>query len=135
MTWTKKDYEAVAEVLYTTEMDFDERQYLTDDFASLFRYDNPNFDFPRFRDAAYQGELTRRSGKRPVWTAKTFRTIAEILKTGKDSGWLPEETHARLVRQFAENSARTNPRFDSQRFEQAARRRPEVRVRPHQRRA
>ena len=43
MTWTKKDYEAVAEVLYTTEMDFDERQYLTDAFARLFRYDNPNF--------------------------------------------------------------------------------------------
>lgn len=136
-TWTKKDYEAVAEVLYTTEMTEDERNYLASNFGHAFQADNFRFDAMRFMAAVRHGELWHRSGKQPRWTSRTFKEIARILKAARATRQISEETHARLVRQFAEKSAQTNPRFDAERFERAAFRHPQdsVPVRRHVRRS
>ena len=124
--WTKQDYEAVAEVLHNTEMTTEEQDNLLDDFGSLFIRDNSRFDFGRFRAAVYRGELTHRSHYPPKWTTRDFRVIAEILKIGKESGWLSDGSHARLVSEFAEKSMRMNPNFKREMFEKAARRRVHV---------
>src|SRR3990167_7454172 len=133
--WTKQDYETVAEVLYTTGISKNERDSLYIRFNEMFSNDNLRFNTIRFQNAVYGGYFTRRSRKQPIWTKRDFEAIAHILKTGKDFGWLSLGSHEQLVQKFAEKSARMNPRFDFQRFERAAYRRPpEARVRQYLRR-
>lgn len=53
---SRKHYRAVAEVLATARGMTDDADvaldYVTRELASLFKLDNPNFDYTRFYDAA-----------------------------------------------------------------------------------
>ena len=52
---TKKVYIAVADILRKAPMANDTRALLIDEFAEMFRRDNPNFNGARFSLAVWEG--------------------------------------------------------------------------------
>ena len=86
-TWTKKDYEMVAQVLREAPLDDrldtkdGDRDILVQAFAQRFRNDNPLFDSSRFDAAVFRGETTRKSTARHGgWTRQDYEMVADVLK-------------------------------------------------------
>jgi len=88
--FTRQHYIEVGRILNGVR-DRHERQRLAEEFAAMFRRDNPRFDVDRFSSAVY-GEGAREARRAPQQRHRPHRARAGRTTAGEYQGWANWET-------------------------------------------